>query len=177
MVNKKKSCDDVDGFVRLKKVDSGVFIIKTNNVLKYRNISGVWAMFGKFNPCEEYICLEVGQSNNIYEELQYDIDCLLQDYSNIDLRKRYTARRLFKEFNTSFDVCVCDSNRTNAKYRVIATTFVDIKIFLIAHDNDKINREKIELEFAVDNKAMFWNAWGKQRRMAKEYYKSTHTFG
>lgn len=35
-------------------------------------------------------------------------------------------------------------------------------------------REDIELEIAVDNKALYWNAYGKQRKLAKEYYKNKY---
>lgn len=165
----------MDELARLIKNDSREFEVIVNNTPKYINTSGVWAMFGRLNADDEYICLEVGQSNNIYEELKYDIDCLLQDYSNVELKRSYTARRLFMEFSKQFVVCECDLIRTRAKYRIISTSFVDIKILLIAQENDKDDREKIELEFAVDKKAIFWNAWGKQRSMAKEYFKSTHS--
>lgn len=162
----------MDELVCLIKDDSGIFKFKVNNIQNHMGKSGVWAMFGRLNPNDEYICLEVGQSSDIYEELNYDITYLIKDYSNIYIEKRYTARRLFKEFNTTFDVCACDLNRTNAKYRIIATAISDIKIMLISEQKDKNVREEIELKFAVENKARFWNAWGKQRRMAREYYKT-----
>ena len=43
-----------------------------------------------------------------------------------------------------------------------------------ATSEDKKMREDIELEIAVDNKALYWNAYGKQRKLAKEYYKNKY---
>ena len=36
---------------------------------------------------------------------------------------------------------------------------------------EKIIREEIELEIAIDNQALYWNAYGSQRKLAKNYYK------
>lgn len=35
---------------------------------------------------------------------------------------------------------------------------------------DKDIREEIEMEIAIDNEALFWNAFGRQRKLAKAYY-------
>ncbi|MDF2536402.1 MAG: hypothetical protein K0R18_2564 [Bacillales bacterium] len=34
-------------------------------------------------------------------------------------------------------------------------------------NNTREERENIELKYAIDNKAIYWNAWGKQRKEAK----------
>ena len=40
--------------------------------------------------------LEVAQTSDVYEELEYDLSWLMKDYSNeLNLRKKYAARRLF----------------------------------------------------------------------------------
>lgn len=35
----------------------------------------------------------------------------------------------------------------------------------------KTIREEIELEIAIDEQALYWNAYGSQRKLAKNYYK------
>ena len=40
--------------------------------------------------------LEVAQTSDVYEELEYDLSWLMKDYSNeLNLEKKYAARRLF----------------------------------------------------------------------------------
>ena len=43
-----------------------------------------------------------------------------------------------------------------------------------ATSRDKTVREKVELEIAIDNKALYWNAFGIQRKLAKDYYKNKY---
>ena len=110
--------------------------------------------------------------------LAYDLSWLLKEYSyDGEWLKRYTARRLF-EFNQKFDVLSCDKNRTTAKYRTIAQNAESILVYLIvenrATSRDKTVREKVELEIAIDNKALYWNAFGIQRKLAKDYYKNKY---
>ena len=40
-----------------------------------------------------------------------------------------------------------------------------------ATSKEKNIREEIELEIAIDNQALYWNAYGSQRQLAKNYYK------
>ena len=68
--------------------------------------------------------------------------------------------------------------RTTAKYRTIAQNAESILVYLIvenrATSRDKTVREKVELEIAIDNKALYWNAFGIQRKLAKDYYKNKY---
>ena len=151
------------------KNESGSFSIIETNLEQNKKQSGVWAMWAKdvFNTD---ICLEVGQSTDIWGELDYDLSYLTKNYENESKNKRYSARRLF-EFNKKFDVCECDSNRTCAKYRNIASNYYDIRVYLIGNLNEtKEERESVELKYAVDNNALYWNACCKQRKEAKDYY-------
>ena len=93
----------------------GKFEIITNKIAEYKGVCGVWIMYDNHEQL-----LEVAQTADVFKELAYDLSWLLKEYSyDGDLRKRYTARRLF-EFNQKFDVLSCDKNRTTAKYRTIA---------------------------------------------------------
>lgn len=65
-------------------------------------------------------------------------------------------------------------NRTTAKYRNIAEESERIVVYVILEDeavsSDRLVREKLELEIAVNEQALYWNAYGKQRRKAREYF-------
>ena len=90
----------------------GQYNVIVNNILSYKGVCGVWVMYDNHNQL-----LEVAQTSDVYEELEYDLSWLMKDYSNeLNLRKKYAARRLF-DFNAKFDVLECDKNRTTAKYR------------------------------------------------------------
>ncbi len=53
-----------------------------------------------------------------------------------------------------------------------------VTVYLIIEDRatseDKKMREDIELEIAIDNKALYWNAFGIQRKLVKDYYKNKY---
>lgn len=86
--------------------------------------------------------LEVAQTSDVYEELEYDLSWLMKDYSNeLNLRKKYAARRLF-DFNAKFDVLECDKNRTTAKYRNIAENSEAIVVYLVVEER-ATSKEKI----------------------------------
>lgn len=149
---------------------NGKYNIIVNNISEYKGECGVWAMYGDNNQL-----LEVAQTSDIFAELDYDLSYLTLDYSSKELKrdKLYTARRLF-DFNKKFDVLKCDKNRTTAKYRDIAESTESIVVYLIteerAKSEDKAVREEIELEIAIDNRALYWNAFGNQHKLAREYY-------
>ena len=46
-----------------------------------------------------------------------------------------------------------------------------LQYYLSALRVEKNIREEIELEIAIDNQALYWNAYGSQRKLAKNYYK------
>ena len=159
--------------LELKKINEQYCIIY-NKIKNYDNVCGVWAMFD-----DKGKMLEVAQTSNIFEELEYDLSWLLKKYSSeFDTNKRYSARRLFK-FNQKFDVLVGDKNRTTAKYRSIAEKYNGIIVCLISNEyaesEDKLIREKVEMKIAIDNEALYWNAYGEQRKMARKYYAAKQT--
>lgn len=149
----------------------GKFEIIINKIAEYKGMCGVWVMYDNHEQL-----LEVAQTADVFKELDYDLSWLLKDYSNEkDLHKKYTARTLF-DFNKKFNVLYCDKNRTTAKYRIIAENSERVIVYLIIEDRatsrDKTVREKVELEIAIDNQALYWNAFGIQRKLAKDYYKN-----
>ncbi|MDE6850980.1 MAG: hypothetical protein K2J67_00620, partial [Lachnospiraceae bacterium] len=148
--------------------------IEYSNIEKFKNICGVWVMYN-----ENDRLLEVAQTSNIFGELAYDLSWIMKKYpKEVDRTKRYAARRLL-DFNKKFDVLRCDKNRTTAKYRNIAEESERIFVYVVLEEeavsDDRFEREKIELKIAIDNQAAYWNAYGKQRKMAKAYYASVNT--
>lgn len=148
----------------------GQYNIIVNNILSYQGQCGVWAMYDNHNQL-----LEVAQTSDVFKELEYDLSWLIKNYSQeLNLGKKYAARRLF-DFNIKFDVLECDKNRTTAKYRNIAENSETIIVYLIvekrAISQEKTIREEIEVEIAINGQALYWNAYGRQRKLAKNYYK------
>lgn len=138
-----------------------------NEIINYKHEPGVWVMYD-----ENGVLLEVAETSNIYKELKYNLSLLTKDYSaELNRTKKYVARRLF-DFSLKFDVLKCDKNRRAAKYRNIAESSNKIEVYLISNAKSKNSREEIEMKFAIDNCARYWNAYGKQRRDAMKYYYS-----
>lgn len=50
--------------------------LMVNNIREYLDKEGVWALFGKKEKTEPYICLNVGKCTNVGKEILYDISCL-----------------------------------------------------------------------------------------------------
>ena len=128
----------------------------------YDGRPGVWYIIGFKKKIGKI--LEVAQTGNLFTEINRDINYMINGQMQTNLKKRYTARRLFS-FNENFDVCECDKGRTQAKYRTIASNYDEIRIFVLSADNsDKAIREDIEMRFAIDNNVLYWNAFGRQRK-------------
>jgi hypothetical protein len=144
-----------------------------NNTEEYKDQCGVWALIDE----ETGQVLEVAQKDNIYIELHRTSVLLIKDYSKEKNRKFVRKSRILLLFNISFDILECDKDRTVAKYRNIAEKYNHLAIYVIknAESKSKNEREEIEMMYAVDNQALYWNAWGKQRHMAREYYKANYT--
>lgn len=148
--------------------DKNKFTIQYCEIDKYKK-PGVWVMYD-----EKGQLLEVAQTRNVYNELSRNKLLIMKDYpEDIDRTKRYTAQTLFP-FNKKFDVLMCDKNRTEAKYRNISEESKKIVVYVIlekdATDNDQTNRENIEMKIAVSNNALYWNAFGNQRILAREFF-------
>lgn len=147
----------------------GTWEITTNKIQKFKEICGVWAMCSGDGKL-----LEVAQTRDIYAELKRDLIYLLQDYSaEADTTKGYTARKFSSEFSEGFTVF--NKNRTASKYRDIAEKFKKVVVYVILEDdavcNVKERREDIEMRIAICGEALYWNAYGTQRKKAYEYLK------
>ncbi|MCR4618755.1 MAG: hypothetical protein K5669_11310 [Lachnospiraceae bacterium] len=152
--------------IKLKK-ENDKFSIIESCVDKYYD-SGVWALYN------ENDLLEVAQTSCVAEEVLSDVNLIITGFDKIQKRKRsYKARRLFC-FNTEFHVSIYDKNRTEAKYRHLSEQSEELEIYYLSESRgcDRSQREEIEYKYAIDHKAEYWNAFGKQRKLAREYYET-----
>lgn len=160
--------------LKLIKKDGNYEVIQ-NNILDYKGICGVWAMYD-----EKGQLLEVAQTSDVFKELDYDLYYSMKKYDEIpDGIQSYTSRILFSEFNKKFEIYTgLGENRTRAKHRNIVQTTSQINVCLICDHivdfEDRDAREKIEFKIAIDEKALYWNAFGKQRKLATNYYKKKY---
>lgn len=156
-----------------KKQGASKHTLLLSIIENYKDKCGVWTLVDE-NVNQ---VLEVAQKDNIYTELEGNSKLLLNDYSKENNRGIVRKARKLLPFNLDFYILECDNDdRTIAKYRHIAENYDHLAIYVLdddlANSNKQKDREKIEMMYAVDNKASFWNAWGQQRRKAWEYYGS-----
>ena len=118
-----------------------------SNLENFMQVEGVWALYGKEKEGFDYICLNVGKSKNIGEEVLFDIGCL----HFLKIRKDGT-----EEYRNQFDE-PCDfkykSKQTQEYlYPIIASSYNSLKF---VYEYEKSCREK-ECELAIKNHAIFW---------------------
>lgn len=161
--------------VHIRK-ENGKMLVKQNELDSLVNRRGVWAMWSKEASDKNAVLLEVGQSADIVYEIEKDVKLIILQCKSNDIYRdmEYAARRMFPgHFSKTFAVLPTDKDRTAAKYRVVSKRYNDIYIYALldemSHSEIKTERELVEYKYAVDNQAIFWNAWGKQRKLANEY--------
>ena len=115
----------------------GQYNVIVNNILSYKGECGVWVMYDNHNQL-----LEVAQTSDVYEELEYDLSWLMKDYTNeLNLRKSM-QREDYLILMQKFDVLECDKNRTTAKYRNIVENSEAIVVYLVVEER-ATSKEKI----------------------------------
>lgn len=164
-------------------MDKKIIIEATIKELSYLKIDkeyyqrpGVWALYG-LDCNDNWICLEVGQTVNIYSELKSAIYILTthDDDKCKTCSKTYTARRKFKEYSTKFDVHKCkgcshtselriSSWKRNPRYidkykNMLKQSYIKFKFecvdISVSMHNDKM-RKLLEKQYAKENKALYW---------------------
>ena len=142
---------------------------------KTYDMSGVWALWAE-NNSNCYICLEVGETQSIKEELNWDIDIFRTADSNVCLKcqETYVARKKY-EWSMGFKVHKCKEctrkSVLRAKYATQNPRYVDkYKDMLNKYKNFEFRlvdcslnkssdeRKKIEKEYAHKHKALYWYA-------------------
>ena len=130
--------------------------------------SGVWAFWGETD--QGLRCLEVAETKDIFNELLTDLKLIANSGSVKKSVEKYKARKLF-DFSIRFPVYVGETRR-KAKYRDIAETYDVLRLEIVVDDsfNDPEERKEFECKYAVKNRALYWNAFGHQRKEATRLY-------
>lgn len=140
--------------------------LEIDNLDKYHT-SGIWALYGTKDGKEK--CLEVGINLNMAREIQNDITTMKTKTNNKVSESFYNARRLFPEFQETFRIYKGET-RTEAKYHYIVKNYTNLYFKLVKVEDKYVKKIQIESEYAIDNKALYWNACYGQIKVAKIYY-------
>lgn len=113
---------------------------------------GVWALFGikKTDSEKKYVCLNVGKSVCIKDELKTDIKRI----RNFELSRE-------KEYRNQFNECMFSyfefATRLDWLYREIALKYENFKFIIVCNDSEYL----IEKYFAYTLKAKYWVSNGR----------------
>lgn len=121
--------------------------IVTNNIAKYFNMQGVWALLGKKEDNKDWVCLNVGKNINIGREILYDLGCLFFVPFLEDGNKEY--------INYSEEYCGFKYNSGLVQeylYPYIAKEYYELRFIYL----DEVANLDSERDFAKKNKALFW---------------------
>ncbi len=109
-------------------------------------LKGIWALYGK-NENSEYECLNVGKSQNIGDEIVFDLGC----YHFIPFREDGTKLYI----NQSREYCGFKYKPRHVQeylYPYIASKYSCIKFVYVGKENDMAQEKK----YAEKNHAVFW---------------------
>lgn len=121
----------------LIKFESIDYDLKYEDIVNLEGISGVWAKF-----TSNGLCLDVSQTQNIGKEMKWSLRVLDSNKNKTDEEiENMNRKSLRKKYKNMYN----DANG-NIIFKIIA---INIK--------DKETREAIEMQYAHDNKAKYWN--------------------
>lgn len=143
-------------FIEFKR-DIGI-----NDILRYKHISGVWALLGECERGWEWIT--VAATMDIGEEISEDILFMMKDISKRGIEKSYTNfwdEELFKfrifnrEMLTRKGYYLA---RRKALWAHIASVYDNFSfVCLVENESDKNLRFSKERYIAIQTKAKYWN--------------------
>ncbi|MDE6389411.1 MAG: hypothetical protein K2L82_16645 [Lachnospiraceae bacterium] len=139
-----------------KKHDIKDAIAKVEKNQDIENTTGVWALFGKKEDCDEWVCLEVGSSKDIKKEIIGDLKLMI---SKIEIMSKSSA------FHKNVFEALAYVDRQSFKYRKIYETYddfywseIDIEKYICGKDSNKYDKINFtEVSFAYETQALFWN--------------------
>ncbi|MCQ2515457.1 MAG: hypothetical protein MJ094_01175 [Saccharofermentans sp.] len=121
-----------------------------------KKVAGVWACYGvPRDNGEEYVCLDVAQSSNIYREIRIDrMYSKGKNYNKKGVFKNYKGDEVFK-----FDRPLSTRQR---KWKDIGEKYQYLKFVIIKENCNEVERRRIEKAYAIKHKARYWNPDIKQ---------------
>ena len=147
---------------------------KKNNLSKYDGIPGVWALRGKDKRADadeqedKWICLQVGQTQDIKIEIEKDIKDMEKS------RKVITESKYVNYFGEAIFAYPEIRSGNSYLYKWIVDNYRDLEFCLIKEEDNENNRKEIEKLFACITLARGWRNGGSFREECcwKERYKS-----
>lgn len=121
--------------------------IKYSELENFMRIAGVWALYGRDKETNKCMCLNVGKSIDVGNEILYDIGCLHFLKIRNDGSKSY-----INQFGEDCNFMYNSGQTQEYLYPEIASKYDSFK-FIYIHDKPD---EKVEKKFAVDNHAIYW---------------------
>lgn len=129
---------------------------KKNNLSKYDGIPGVWALRGKDKRADadeqegKWICLQVGQTQDIKIEIEKDIKDMEKS------RKVITESKYVNYFGEAIFAYPKMRSGNSYLYKWIVDNYKGLEFILIKKEDNENNRKIIEKLFACITKAMGW---------------------
>ena len=123
----------------------------TDNLDKCKGKSGVWALIGRNNEEDNWICLNVGINKDIGTEISLDIEYM--SIKNKIINKDYINR--FGELIFSYNDYEYDHYRSEI-YKDIKEKYSKLRFICIGWCIDDNKRRNVEDYFAWQTKAKYW---------------------
>lgn len=140
-----KSFEDIDKMAEI-----------TDEELRNYQFPGVWVLFGR-NKGNPWLCLQVGQSNNIGIEIKSDIQCIV---GNIEEQTKRTYINQFGKAVKGYEYTIYLTPREQI-YKKLGERYKDFAFICIccgaAYKDDK---KLIEKYVAWKLRALFWRNGG-----------------
>ena len=133
---------------------------------KYLNTEGVWACYGipKDNS-SSWVCLNVGQSRRIGVEMRTN-----REYSKGIFRNKDGSYKNYKG-DVIFTFDRPKNKPITIRQRVwhdIGKKYKSLFFVIVSESLNKEERLAIEMEYAIKNKAIYWNKSPEQKKILSE---------
>ena len=110
------------------------------------------------------MCLNVGESNDIGREISVDKKYLKGIFNNHKgIYKNYKGETIFT-YARPVNEPITTRQRV---WKDIGDKYDDITFIIVSKESDKKKRQRIEMKYAEDNNALYWNpAPGQKKTMS-----------
>lgn len=134
-------------------------IVKHSALEDYMRVSGVWALYAKEKESHKYVCLNVGKSTDVGNEVLYDIGCLHFLKIRQDGDENYV-----NQFGEDCDFKYKSGQTQEYLYPIVASNYNSFK-FIYIHNKSSANIEK---EYANEHHSIYWrngSPYGVKKRI------------
>lgn len=161
----RRKIDNISLKINLKKRN---FPEASQNVVgdfsKYVNKAGVWACYGikKDDSENHWVCLNVGESNNIGTEMRVSRKYSNRIFNNKKgIYKNYKGEVMFT-FDRPRNKPITQRQRV---WSHIGKNYKCLYFVIVSESSDREERLKIEKAYAEENNALYWNPAPRQRSL------------